>query len=76
MHNRTTSLVSTAPGSQNTAVSKATFYTLHLLPEWIASAMLVGVNIREVFNTGPFGDYMWRDPPGKRRNLRRKQSMH
>jgi hypothetical protein len=34
-----------------------------MLPEWIASATLVGVNIREVFNTGPFGDYMWRDPP-------------
>ncbi|KAJ3529945.1 hypothetical protein NM688_g7782 [Phlebia brevispora] len=61
MHNKTPSLTSTAPGSLNTATSKATFYVFHALPEWLAAAILLAVNVRERFGTGRFGDYRFTD---------------
>ncbi|OSC96508.1 hypothetical protein PYCCODRAFT_1472566 [Trametes coccinea BRFM310] len=56
MRNWTTSLLSTAPGSQNTAGAKAAWWVFHATPELIASALLLSVNLRQWFKTGPFGD--------------------
>lgn len=57
MYNQTTALDSTLPGSQNTPAEKATFYLFHVLPEFIASFLLLaGVNVREMFKTGRWGD--------------------
>lgn len=61
MGNTTTSLTSTAPGSLNTTGPRVTFYLFHMLPEWIAIAVLFGFNVREIFVTGLFGDHRWRD---------------
>lgn len=57
MYNQTTSLTSLSPSSLNTPAAKATFYVFHMLPEWITVALLLGFNIREMFDTGPFGDW-------------------
>ena len=58
----TTSFTSTAPGSQNAPRDKAAFYILHAAPEFLAIALLVSQNVRQVFGTGPFGDLRMRDP--------------
>ncbi|KAJ8473866.1 hypothetical protein ONZ51_g7590 [Trametes cubensis] len=52
----TTSLLSTAPGSQNTTREKIAFWILHAAPEWISAAMLLGINCRRTFKTGFWGD--------------------
>lgn len=59
MHNQTTSLTSLVPSSLNTPAAKATFYVFHMLPEWISVALLFGFNIREMFDTGLWGN--WRN---------------
>ena len=56
LHNTTTDLVSTAPGSQNTGGEKAAFYILQALPELVINAALVAINVRVMYNTGPWGD--------------------
>ncbi|KAI9062427.1 hypothetical protein FKP32DRAFT_1593586 [Trametes sanguinea] len=56
MHNWATSLLSTAPGSQNTSGAKAAWWVFHAAPELLASALLVSANLRKRFKTGPFGD--------------------
>ncbi|KAJ3525554.1 hypothetical protein NM688_g8386 [Phlebia brevispora] len=57
MHNKTPSLTSTGPGSLNSSAAKTTFYIFHATPEWLAAAILLAVNVREMFGTGMFGDY-------------------
>lgn len=59
MHNKTISLTSLAPSSLNRSAAKAAFYVFHMLPEWISVALLLGFNIREMFDTGLWGD--WRN---------------
>lgn len=61
----TTSLFSTAPGAQNCPGEKAAFYVLHVAPEFVATAILVSLNARRVFGTGPWGDLRVRDPKTK-----------
>ncbi|KAI8978284.1 hypothetical protein BD414DRAFT_422306 [Trametes punicea] len=56
MHSWTTSLLSTAPGSQNTPGEKATFWVFHAAPEWLAATLIVSADARKTFKTGPFGD--------------------
>ncbi|KAI0685816.1 hypothetical protein C8T65DRAFT_747727 [Cerioporus squamosus] len=58
----TTSLLSDAPGSLNSAQSKVTFYIFHSAPELLAAAILISLDVRRVFNTGLWGDRRSRDP--------------
>ena len=60
-----TSLLATGPGTQNTPGAKAAFYALHVAPEFVATAILVSLNARRVFGTGPWGDLRVRDPKTK-----------
>ncbi|KAI1791182.1 hypothetical protein LXA43DRAFT_889645 [Ganoderma leucocontextum] len=61
----TTSLLSTAPGAQNSAGAKASFYALHVAPEFLSAAILMSLNVRRVFGTGPWGDRLPKDPKPK-----------
>jgi len=45
----------------NTPGGKAAFYIFHVLPEWLATAILFSVNIRKIFGTGLFGDWRRKD---------------
>ncbi|GJE90504.1 hypothetical protein PsYK624_066430 [Phanerochaete sordida] len=47
--NETTSLVSTAPGSDNTRAEKAAFYVFQAVPELLTSGTLMAINAKEVF---------------------------
>ena len=62
----TTSLLSTAPGAQNSPGAKAGFYALHVAPEFLSAAILMGLNARRVFGTGAWGDHLRKDPKPKR----------
>jgi len=55
MVNQTTAIDSLAPGSLNRPGSKATFYVFHVAPEWITAAVLIGINVKERFETGFWG---------------------
>ena len=70
--NSTTALDSMDPGSLNTPTSKALFYVFYVLPEWISVALMLKVNIRKTFGTGPFGDRRGNDetPEEKEKRLR------
>jgi hypothetical protein len=65
MGNRTTLL--SAPDALNTPRAKAAFYILHVLPEWLASVILFGYNIRKSFGTGLKGDWRSQDETEKQR---------
>ena len=56
MHNTVDSLLSRRHGSLSSPGEKALFYIFHMLPEWLACAILLGLNVRQIFATGPFGD--------------------
>lgn len=60
-----TSLTATSP--LNTPSSKALFYVFHVLPEWLASVILFGDNIRKTFGTGLIGDWRLWDETEKER---------
>ena len=62
---KTTSL--TAPSPLNSSSSKALFYIFHVLPEWLASLILFGENIRKTFGTGLVGDWRLWDETEKER---------
>lgn len=55
MRFQTDALDSTAPGSLNDSGSKATFYIFHVVPEMLSVVLIFGFNVREMFETGPFG---------------------
>ncbi|KAG6337093.1 hypothetical protein ID866_2004 [Astraeus odoratus] len=63
MYHKTTSLTSTAPGSGNSAMEKVTFYLFHMFSDWLACCVFLVPNIREIFNTGMWGDWRSTDPP-------------
>ena len=56
-----------APSPLNTPSSKALFYVFHVLPEWLASLILFGDNIRKTFGTGLVGDFRLWDETEKER---------
>ncbi|PSR99063.1 hypothetical protein PHLCEN_2v4220 [Hermanssonia centrifuga] len=56
MGRETTSLLATGPGTANATNSKIFFYVFQVAPEWLAAAILLGVNMRELFETGLWGD--------------------
>ncbi|GAB1524039.1 hypothetical protein RhiTH_007191 [Rhizoctonia solani] len=39
------------------ASARASFYTIHLIPEWICVSVLLGTNVRARFKTGKWGDH-------------------
>lgn len=49
MGNRTTSLTSMVPRSENTPGEKAVFYVFQVLPELTTSGVLLVVNAKKVF---------------------------
>ncbi|KAG8894390.1 hypothetical protein FRB99_001309 [Tulasnella sp. 403] len=49
------------PDSLTTTPSKVTFYLFHCLPELIIATFIQHMNLRAVFNTGPFGDWRGTD---------------
>ena len=65
MHFYTDSLTSTAPGSLNSSGSKASFFVLHVAPEYVAATILMSLNVRRIFNTGLWGDRRMTDPKPK-----------
>ncbi|KAF8812922.1 hypothetical protein BYT27DRAFT_6399199 [Phlegmacium glaucopus] len=71
MHIKTTSL--SAPSVLNTPRAKAAFYVVHVLPEWLASLILFGVNIRKTLGTGMWGDWRGKDETEKQRAKREKR---
>ncbi|KAI6121601.1 hypothetical protein F5141DRAFT_1091367 [Pisolithus sp. B1] len=73
MRNRTTSLTSTASGSGNTLSEKVTFYIFHMFSDWLACFILLVPNIREIFNTGMWGDWRSTDPPPENSELSKKK---
>ncbi|KAF8893385.1 hypothetical protein BD779DRAFT_1435862 [Infundibulicybe gibba] len=75
MAQSTSSYESHEPGSQNSMADKSAFYIFHILPEWLASLALCSINVRDVFQTGPWGDTRWRDEtPDERANRLQKES--
>lgn len=56
IHNRTTSLTSTAPGSQNTHGEKTAFYVLRAAPGALICAIIMSLDVRNMFGTGIKGD--------------------
>ncbi|KDN47212.1 hypothetical protein RSAG8_03691, partial [Rhizoctonia solani AG-8 WAC10335] len=41
--------------------SRAIFYIVHLVPEWLCASVLLGTNVRARFCTGRWGDYELRE---------------
>ncbi|TFK20920.1 hypothetical protein FA15DRAFT_673029 [Coprinopsis marcescibilis] len=74
MHNETVALDSTSPGSMNTSSEKAAFYVLHVLPEWVATVVLLGCNIRKTFGTGAWGDWRRLDETPEQREKRERKA--
>lgn len=72
MFHTTATLSSIAPGSLNSPGSKAAFYVFQVLPEWLATASQLVVNIRRMCGSGPFGDWRYRDETPKEREKREK----
>jgi len=72
MHYRIDSL--RGPNPLDSSTAKATFYTFHILPEWLAVLVLCSVNVRKTFGTALFGDWRWRDetPKEKKKRLARR----
>jgi hypothetical protein len=70
----TTALDSMAPDSLNTTYSKTLFYVFHAAPEWIICALMLSINVRRTFGTGPYGDVRsWDETPrGKEKRLKRE----
>ncbi|OJA07839.1 hypothetical protein AZE42_06361 [Rhizopogon vesiculosus] len=73
MYHRTTSLTSMSPGSGNTSSEKATFYIFHMFSDWLAVALLLVPNIRDLYNTGMWGDWRAMDPIPPEREWSRKR---
>jgi hypothetical protein len=72
VRNRTEALDSTEPGSQNTRYSKVLFYIFHAAPEWLVSALVLSINMRKTFGTGPFGDWRSHDETAEEKEKRLK----
>jgi hypothetical protein len=75
MFHTTTSITSTALGSLNSTGAKASFYILHVLPEWLSNVLLFSFNIRQMYGTGMFGDWRNEDETLKERAKREKKEL-
>ncbi|KAJ7655254.1 hypothetical protein DFH06DRAFT_1282296 [Mycena polygramma] len=73
MHNTTPDVAAKDHQSLNTAGDKAAFYVVHLVPEYIVVVMLCVYNVKEVFQTGNWGDLRWRDETPKEREKRERK---
>lgn len=73
MFHTTSALAYTGRGSLNSRTANTSFYFLHVLPEWLATALMVTFNIRRMFGSGPFGDWRYRDETTKGRQKREKR---
>jgi hypothetical protein len=76
MSTTTTSLISTASGSQNTPAEKAAFYIFHILPEYISVLILLSCNVRDVFGTGMFGDRRFRDETQREKEIKETNELY
>jgi hypothetical protein len=76
MRTSTTSLISTAPGSQNTPGEKAAFYIFHILPEWVSVLLLLLCNVRDIFGTGMFGDHSFRDETERDKEIKEAKELY
>jgi len=76
MRTTTTSLTSTASGSQNTPAEKAAFYIFHILPEYISVLILLSCNVRDVFGTGMFGDRRFRDETQREKEIKETNELY
>jgi hypothetical protein len=56
--------------SLNSVAAKATFYVLHILPEWLVVAMYALPVIRRVCQTGRDGDRFFKDETPEEREAR------
>lgn len=56
IRNWTTSLTSTAPGSQNTHGEKVAFYIIRAAPEALVAGIVLSLDVRNTFGTGLLGD--------------------
>ena len=61
------------PSPLNTPRSKAAFYIFHVFPEWLASLIIFGNNIRKTFGTGFWGDKRLWDETEREREERLKR---
>lgn len=73
MSNKTTSLVSLAPGSLNRVGEKALFYIFHVFPEWLAALTFSSFNLRRKLGAGAWGDYRVVDETAGERERRLKK---
>ncbi|KAH6902476.1 hypothetical protein BKA70DRAFT_672663 [Coprinopsis sp. MPI-PUGE-AT-0042] len=71
---RTEALESMEPGSLNRTSEKVLFYIFHAAPEWLISAIVVSINVRKTFGTGPLGDWRGADetPTENEKRLQRE----
>jgi len=76
MKTMTTSLISTASGSQNTPAEKAAFYIFHIVPEWISVLILLSCNVRDIFGTGMFGDHRFRDETQREKEIKEASELY
>ena len=61
MRLHTPALTALGPGTLNSPASKATFYIFHAAPEFLAGAAFFVVNVKELCETGLFGDWRMSD---------------
>ena len=64
----------TVPSTHDTPTSKGLFYAFHVLPEWLACAILLGDYTRETFGTGLFGDLRYWDKTVAKREAKSKDT--
>ncbi|KAH6883727.1 hypothetical protein BKA70DRAFT_1206275 [Coprinopsis sp. MPI-PUGE-AT-0042] len=67
---RTEALESMEPGSLNRTSEKVVFYIFHAAPEWLISTIVLSINIRKTFGTGPFGDWRGADETSAEKDKR------
>ncbi|KAJ7693603.1 hypothetical protein B0H17DRAFT_1059137 [Mycena rosella] len=74
MRRTTPDIAAVDAAALNTLASKATFYVLHVLPEWIVVAMMAAFNVREICGIGFKGDERWRDETPEERAKRERKA--
>lgn len=63
-HSTFLNVLPSPPYPLTNATSKATFYIFHALPELLIAGYIQTINLRAVFNTGPWGDWQGSDRRG------------
>jgi hypothetical protein len=65
-----TKVTSLTESKLNRPGEKAAFYIFHILPEWLATVVLLVDNIRKTFGTGLAGDWRFKDETGREKKKR------